>query len=61
MEESVKKEIMKQAQKILNKRLKDYHILTKDNININITNGIKNYSAIIGENGKIEYIMSLEN
>ena len=31
MEESVKKEIMKQAQKILNKRLKDYHILTKDN------------------------------
>lgn len=59
MEKLIEKEIIKQAGKILNKRLKGYHVLSSDNINLNITNGIKNYSTILDKNNNITIISLL--
>lgn len=59
MNHIIEKDIIKQAEKILNKKLKGYHILTTDGINLNITNGINNYSTILDKDKNITYITLL--
>lgn len=55
----MKNEIIKKVEKILNKKLRNYHVLTKDGINLNITNGIRNYSIVIDEEKNIKSIFLL--
>lgn len=55
----MKNEIIKKVEKILNKRLKNYHVLTNDGINLNITNGIKNYSVVLDSDKNIKSIYLL--
>lgn len=55
----MKNEIIKKVEKILNKKLRNYHVLTKDGINLNITNGIRNYSIVIDKEKNIKSIFLL--